>query len=152
MSIQLSTGFKSRILGRDSFIDIFQNGFIELHSGTQPVTADNAPGTSTLVGTVSGHGTGVGLWFIQSGQWLSRDPAQPWKFVAAFARTASWFRLRTATDGGAFSYTDARIDGSVGDPDSVGPFDIIIPQLSFTPGQSFLLQQFLFTFPPIPGG
>jgi hypothetical protein len=148
MSVQVSTGFKSRILGRDSFIDIFQGGVIALYSGARPPTADDGPAFNTLVGKVTGHGSGLGLWFIQAGAFIAKDPGQPWRFVAEFAREATWFRLMTQDDDGSFSYTYPRIDGSVG---VAGEFDMILPNTSMDVGDSYVLQQFLYTIPPIVG-
>lgn len=153
MTVNVSSNFKSRILGRESFADIFNGGRILLFSGPQPSSADN-PQTGTFLGHVTERGnawtpggSAGGLNFVQSGVWAAHDPSQMWDLTVAAAGTASWFRLvgRLADDGN-LSYAAPRIDGSVG---SGGAVDMTLPTTALTMGYTTTLQQFLFTLPAV---
>lgn len=147
MGLQVSTRFKEMILGRSSFVDIFSGGHIEVYSGTQPDTADDAPTVLTYIGSITGPDSS-GLEFVQAGQWIAKDPAQNWQLLCEQTRTAAWFRLMAADDDGLFSYDYPRIDGSVG---ASASYDMVLPTVELTSGLHIVIQQFLFTLPPVTG-
>jgi len=96
-----------------SLQDIFYKGFMEIYSGPQPSSANDAP-TGTLLCTVYSNGTSEGLSFDDavSGT-IAKAAAETWSGTSTATGTAGWFRFKSAGDGGASSQTDERLDGSV---------------------------------------
>ena len=155
MALQVSTGFKSKILGPFSFESIFNGGCIEFRSGTQPATADDAEtglllARVTLNGLpwVSGSPTN-GLSFVRVGPYVTKNPADAWLFTTISSGVATWFRLKPSTyDGGERSFTAARIDGDVG----TGAGAVIrLFNNVLDAGETNSLDYFMYTIPPISG-
>jgi hypothetical protein len=131
MAVRYSTGCFNKLLGTASLKDIFADGVINIYTGTQPLSADNAA-TGTLLATVTvdagAFAAGVatnGLEFdAPVGAVISKAAAENWKYTGGTAGTAGWFRLvGNAADGHnqwetsspeASSTTLPRIDGSIG--------------------------------------
>lgn len=153
MTVQVSTKFKERILGAESFADIFAQGRILLYSGAQPESADFAV-TGDLLAQVTldgqpwtANGSDGGLIFELLGSWAIKPPTATWKLIGSGTGTAGWFRLvGAAEDTGDLSNASPRIDGTV---DSSGTADFYLATLAITPSTSLEIQQFNFTFPPI---
>lgn len=153
MTVQVSTKFKERILGPESFMDIFEQGRILIYSGVQPTTADHAV-TGTLLAqiTLQGEpwlagGSAGGLVWEQAGVWVGKPSAAQWRFEGQDTGVAAWFRIvGSAVDGGGLSYSAPRIDGAVGDTLET---DFFLATLAITPSTSLEIQQFNFTLPPI---
>ena len=134
-----------------SLRDIFQNGVIELYTGTQPTDADSAT-TGTLLGTFTlssgsfSAGTETnGLEFgeASSGE-LEKASTETWSMSAVATGTAGWFRLKgNATDAGGVSTALPRIDGSVGTSGS----DLNMSSTSITSGNTYTIDSFKFTLP-----
>lgn len=153
--INVSSNFKMRILGQESFADIFNGGRIAVFSGPQPASADFA-GTGTVLGYVTDQGLNWqpdggqgGLNFVIDGVWAAQDPTQLWQLKASVAGTTGWFRLfGKSLDSNSLSINAPRIDGTVG---AGGTVDMVVPTSTLTAGYSVVVQQFLFSFPPILG-
>lgn len=96
-----------------SIQDIFDEGFIQVYTGTQPTLANDAP-TGTLLFTIYSDGSSAGITFDDavSGV-LSKAAAESWTGTAVASGTAGWFRLIGNDDGGASSTLDERLDGAV---------------------------------------
>lgn len=154
----VSTGFKSRILSNEGFLDIFGNGAIFIFGGPRPASPDLGDSIGTLLGVVSHAGlpwsfdTSLnGLSFIHDGPYVLKDPTQQWIFATTNSGTASWFRLYAPEPGGnrETSYTAARIDGdirAVGDPT---PAEMRLQSTSVVAGTFLTLDYFLYTIEPI---
>lgn len=120
MPLQVSTEFKRRILGPESFGQIFNGGAIAIYSGTQPDTADDAV-AGTLLGYVTNNGEAWnagsvvnGLQYSQAGAFWNKSPGQVWRISPVADGTAGWFRvLPVAPDAGDASLLHARIDGTI---------------------------------------
>lgn len=154
MALQVSTKFKERILGPESFANIFDYGRILVYSGSQPPTADIGA-TGTLLGEITADGlpwaAGGGLLFEQAGPWVSKLRTQPWRYVGIAAGTAGWFRLvGRYADAGVLTYQLPRIDGAISDTLGAG-VEMVFAENVVTTTTSFYLQQFLYTIPPILG-
>jgi hypothetical protein len=94
------------------FQAIFKDGFINVYSGTQPTSADDAP-SGTLLCTFYSDGAATGLEFDDAAAGvISKAAAETWSGTAVASGTAGWFRLYQAGDGGASSTTDCRLDGA----------------------------------------
>lgn len=155
MTVNVSSNFKARILGAESFASIFNGGRIAIFSGAQPSSADFV-GVGTVLAYVTNlglawmpNGAQGGLNFTPSGVWMANDLNQSWRLVGRAAGTAGWFRLfGKSLDNNDLSYSAPRIDGSVGAV-SVGDFRLVTTTM--TVGYTAAVQQFLFSFPPILG-
>jgi hypothetical protein len=97
-----------------SIQDIFKDGFIDIYSGSQPASADDAP-TGTKLATIYSDGAAAGLEFDDAvAGVLSKKSAETWSGPGlAPGGTAGWFRFRAAGDSGTQNTTDERIDGAV---------------------------------------
>ncbi|MDD5084213.1 MAG: hypothetical protein PHT88_04800 [Candidatus Moranbacteria bacterium] len=98
------------------------NGVIELYTGAQPASPDDAA-TGTLIGTATKDagaftpGTATnGLNFAAPVlNAMSKEAAETWKFTAVAAGTIGWGRLKgNGTDAGGSSTALPRIDFTVG--------------------------------------
>lgn len=149
--IRLSTGYKTRILGPTSFVDIFRFGVIRVYSGAAPLTANDAV-TGTLLGSVTTDGItwlpngagGGGLLFEQIGEFVVRKQDQDWMLIGAAAGTMAWFRLfAAAQDDGAASISAPRIDGTIGVGGSGA--DLVVPSTTLSVSQTVPVQQFTYS-------
>ena len=120
MTTRHSTGLRNLMLSTAGFTEIFANGIIEIYSGAQPASADNAA-TGTLLGTVTkaggaftpGTSTNGLTWGTPSAGVVSKS-TDLWQFTGVAAGTAGWFRLKgNALDDNLSSTTLPRLDGSI---------------------------------------
>jgi hypothetical protein len=150
MTLLASTGHKAGILGPSAFEDLYDGGAIRVYSGAGPGSAD-APATGTLLGTVTEQPGGSGLTFERDGPYVSKFLATLWTLLVSNTGTVGWFRVTGPGDDGTSASTSLpRFDGTVG---LVGnpTADLILPTLSLVNGQTYGIDSFLFTIPPIPG-
>lgn len=155
MAVRISTGYADLILGNSSFAGIFLNGAIEIYSGAQPASADDAA-TGTLLGRITRDGgawspgsPSNGLQFTKEGRYVSKNAAHSWTLVGVATGTAGWCRLRgNATDVGASS-TMPRIDGAVGLIDTAGDYQLLLPTLSITTSSSIAITSWWYALPPL---
>ncbi|GAA0721274.1 hypothetical protein [Dokdonella soli] len=157
MTLQVSTGFKTDILGPSSFESIFNSGVIRVFSGLQPTTADMAE-QGTLLGLITLNGDFWlpnyrvnGLTFTRSGPYIVKLPWQRWEIVPSSNGTAGWWRLITPLDDGNPSYSLPRIDGAIS-ADPASGAEMILASTTLTTGTAIPLDSFLYTIPPIIGG
>jgi len=134
-----------------SVYDCLIHGIIEVYSGTQPTSANNAPnGTKLITFTLSGgaftagsHANGLVMDEESSGTMgiLSGDS---WEGVAVVTGTATWFRFKgNATDADGVSTTLIRMDGSV----ATSSADLVLSTTSIVSGRTYRLNSFDFTMP-----
>ena len=104
MTIRLSTGLRNALIGTGGGLAaVFANGIIEVYSGSQPASADAAPGSATN-----------GLTWAAAAAGAVTKSTDNWQFTGVAAGTAGWFRLKgNAVDAGALSTTLPRLDGSI---------------------------------------
>jgi hypothetical protein len=96
------------------FQAIFKDCFINVYSGTQPTSADDAP-SGTLLCTFYSDGAAAGLEFDDaSAGVISKKSTETWSGTAVASGTAGWFRMYQAGDSGTSSTTDCRLDGACG--------------------------------------
>jgi hypothetical protein len=144
MAARLSTGLVKSLMDTGSFKSLFALGFIDIYSGTQPALPDAAP-TGTHLVRVYSDGTTTGL------SWSSTAPAgvlsklgsQTWSGTVLANGTAGWFRLVSATDGGALSTTDCRYDGAC----ATSGGEMTLGSLSLIAGAPFVIPSGTFTLP-----
>ena len=114
MALRMSTGVRQALLGTQDFQTEFALSFINIYSGSQPSSADDAA-TGTLLCTIYSDGTATGVSFdAPSGGAISKASGQTWSGTAGADGTAGWFRLYEALDDpSTLSTTSSRIDGNI---------------------------------------
>ena len=115
--MKYSTGLRNHLLSSGSLRAALNSGFINIYSGTAPASANDAvPGGATLLVTISADGAGGGLTFesAAAAALLQKSSSQVWKGTVANAGLATWFRFVTASDTGAESTSELRVQGTVG--------------------------------------
>jgi len=149
MTVRLSTQLRNNLAGTTGFAATFENGVIEIYSGTQPATADSAV-TGTLLGTVTlasgaftpGSPTNGLTWGTATGGTVAKSGT--WSFNGVAAGTAGWFRLKgNAVDSGVLSTTLPRLDGSI----ATSGADMNLSNLSIVIGAPSTIDSFSFTIP-----
>lgn len=126
-----------------SIQDIFYKGFIQVYSGSQPTSPDNAP-TGTLLCTFYSDGTTTGISFDDAVVGvLSKATAETWSGTAGATGTAGWFRIITPNDLGTANSTDERIDGAI----STAGAELNFNNLSITSGSVQTISTFSITVP-----
>lgn len=154
--LQVSTGFKTSILGPYSFEAIFNGGCIEIYSGGRPDRADD-PAVGTLLGRFTRNGglwtpgnTTNGLQWVRSGPSVFKPFEDIWAVNPAATGVATWFRIVTASPGdNVYSVTAPRIDGDISSAPLVAEMRLLNPVLTI--GTVTTLDHFLYTIPPIDG-
>lgn len=145
MATRLSTGLVNKLMATGSFKSVFTACFIDVYSGTQPASADDAP-TGTKLVTLYSNGSSTGLNWESAAVngTLSKLNSETWSGTVVNTGTAGWFRMREATDAGtAPSTTAARFDGSI----STSGAQMNLGSLTLTAGAPFVLTAANFTLP-----
>lgn len=147
MAARLSTGLTNKLMSVASFRAIFALGFIDIYSGTQPLSADDVP-TGTKLVTLYSNGSSVGLNWEPSAVngALSKLGSESWSGTVLTDGVAGWFRLREASDAGtAASVTAARYDGSI----ATAGGQMNLGSLSLVTGAPFIIASASFTLPKL---
>ncbi len=118
MSLKLSTGLRNHLAATGSLRAGLNGGFIKIYSGTAPLTADAAlgsTGTNTLLVTISDDGGAGGLTFeaTPADGVLSKTIGQTWSGTVESSGLASFFRWVMTGDAGTASTTAVRMQGDV---------------------------------------
>ncbi|MNV14205.1 hypothetical protein D3C71_1048800 [compost metagenome] len=156
MTTLYTTGFVERRNQGGAFASIFENGVIDVYSGRQPASADEAP-TGTLLAQITKDGGGWapgfptnGLQFIASGRYITKRPDHTWMLRGIAAGQAGWFRLRAnPEDPATFSLTAPRIDGAVALIDSVGEYELLMVETAITADSLVLVPHWWHGTPPL---
>jgi hypothetical protein len=154
--LQVSTGFKQRILGPESFDQIFNGGAIAIYSGQRPDTADD-PATGQLLGhfTTNGGAWGAGnlnngLTWGRQGPFVIKPVTEIWRINPIATSQATWFRiLGPQNDIGSLSFVLPRIDGDISSVPQAAEMRLLNPVLQV--GTTRSLDYFVFTIPPVVG-
>lgn len=145
MPLRLSTGTRTKLLDTGSLKTIFAAGFIDIYSGSQPASADDAA-TGTKLCTVYSDGTttGVNLAAAATAGVITKASGETWSGTVLADGVAGYFRFRAAGDAGtASSTTAARIDGAIGTSGA----QLNLGSLVFTTGAPFIMASASFTLP-----
>lgn len=149
MTIRQSTGMRTGLAGSSGFKELFEAGVIELRSGPQPASADDAA-SGDLLALVTLNGGSFTPGSPTNGLTLGAPAAGKvektgvWSYTGLMAGTVGHFRYRAnAADGGGSSTTLVRMDGSAG----VGSGDLQLASLAIANGQPGTLDAFSYTVP-----
>jgi hypothetical protein len=142
MAIRLSTGAQNGLAGSLGIKDLFNNGFIGVFSGGQPVDANQAE-TGILLATISANSgtTGVPLGTAGAGQ-ISKA-ATPWSGLCVVAGVAGWFRFYDANMTTGSNGTAVRMDGNIG----VSGSDMVMSNTNMVLGATTTIDQAAFVVP-----
>jgi hypothetical protein len=150
MALRLSTGLRNTMLkaAGTSAVDTMVNGIIELRTGTQPATADDAE-TGTLLVRItlnSGAYTDLatnGIEMQASGTALNKKTGETWSGVAIADGVAGWFRMYSTSYTQGSSTTAARIDGAVAQSGA----QMNLPSTNITTGGTTTIDSVTINFP-----
>jgi hypothetical protein len=154
MATNMSTGFRARILGAESFDDILGGGCVKVFTGAQPASAD-APEQGTLLGLVTLNGlpwttadTTNGLHWLRTGTFMGIPSSAAWRLLGNAAGNAGWFRIvGPSADAGGTSATAPRIDGSIGV--TATPGDMTWGSVAVLASNSYAITSLFFVLPPL---
>jgi hypothetical protein len=125
------------------FKEIFKDCFIDIYTGSQPTSADDAP-SGTLLCTFYSDGAAAGLSFDDAvAGVISKKSTETWSGSAVYTGTAGWFRMRQVGDSGALSTTEPRIDGACATSGS----QLNMSSLAVTTGAIQTISSFAITQP-----
>lgn len=137
---KFSQGMRDDMLNGTSVENAFNSGVLELRTGTQPTSANDAP-VGTLLASIDLPADAFGA--VTNGV---ISLAGVWQETAApAAGVATWFRLKSSTDGGASSTSDVRIDGDV--TATGGGGDIQITSTTIAVNDQVTVDTFTLTIP-----
>lgn len=144
MALRMSTGLVNKLLDTSAFRTLFAGSFIDIFSGTQPASPNDAP-VGTKLATIYSNGSSIGLSFAAAaaGGILTKTLAEAWSQTAATASgTAGYFRLREATDSGLLlSTTAVRLDGAI----ATSGAEMNLGSLTITAGAPVVISSASFT-------
>lgn len=114
--IKFSTGLRNGLLVTGALRTLLNGGSIKIYSGAVPASADAeiGAGNTLLVEIKTDVGGGLTLESAAADGVVTKTLAEIWQGTAANTGTATFFRHVTASDTGASSTTQARIQGQVG--------------------------------------
>lgn len=148
MTLRSSSGIRNGVANVGSYISLLADCVIEIRSGSQPASADDAA-SGTLLGTVTLNGDAFtpgsptnGLNFELSsttaGQ-IQKPSGDTWRMTGLANGTAGHFRVKAnAADAGGSSTTAIRMDGSIGTSGA----DLIFSTLTVATGAPISIDRF----------
>ena len=116
MALRLSTGIRQALLDTADFQSEFALSFINIYTGTQPASADDAASGTLLATIYSNNPTDtIGISFDSPiAGTISKAVAETWAGTALLTGTAGWYRLFEAGGNPAIlSTTESRVDGNI---------------------------------------
>lgn len=157
MSTLYSTGYVEGRNNGASFAALFGLGVIEIYSGPQPASADEAP-TGVKLARITRDGApwvpgapGGGLQFVVGGRYITKHPDHQWRLTGLADGVAGWFRLLgNAVDPGDYSLSAPRIDGAIALVDTPGEVEMFMVDTTITPTTSFSVPHWWHGTPPLP--
>jgi len=134
----------------NSFKELFRNGVLEVYSGIQPSSADNAENGTKLVRITQNSLTFTpgsatnGLTFTDADDGVLSKPAgEVWSGLGLADDSATWFRFYANDYGSGASASAVRFDGLCG----VGSGELRLSSTSVLTGGTITLDSVTFTFP-----
>ena len=143
MANQSSTGLRNAMLATTSLAASLTGGSIKMYSGAPPASAD-AAASGTLLCTLKNAGVGLTFGAVADGV-LPKEPAEVWSGVNAASGVATHYRHVAASDTGAESSTEARIQGVIG----VAGADMNLTNVALVSGASQTLDFYTINLPTL---
>jgi hypothetical protein len=114
MTLKVSTGLRNKLLDTGSLATLMAGGLIKIYSGSPPASADDAASGSLLCTiSLNSTGTGVNMASTASSGVLAKSTSETWSGVVALSGAATYYRHVAASDTGASSTTQARLQGEI---------------------------------------
>lgn len=114
MTLKVSTGLRNKLLDTGSLATLMAGGLIKIYSGYPPASADDAASGSLLCTiSLNSTGTGVNMASTATGGVLAKSTSETWSGVVALSGAATYYRHVAASDTGASSTTQARLQGEI---------------------------------------
>lgn len=137
MAWKPSTGLRNAILDTGSLKAALANGFVKVYAcalADIPATADAAiTGSHTLLWTVYGDGISAGVNLgTASGGVIGKDAGETWAGTVLATGNAVFCRIVGASDTGAASTTEPRLQGNVG----VAGAELNLSSVTLTSGET----------------
>ena len=130
MTLRVSHGLRSALLGSWGLTSMMDYGVIELYSGEQPSSASLSP-TGTLLGRITTNGDSFTPGSATGALKLIQDDdggltkSGVWRLVGVANGTAGWWRWKwNLPDDNSNSLYYPRMDGAVGESLTLGTVDI----------------------------
>ena len=142
MAFRISTGLVNAMVQTNSFGTLTSAGFLDLYSGSQPTTADDAETGTKLCSITTTSGTG-GLVFGTAASGILPKSASVWSGVVLASGVAGWFRFYGAGKTTGTNGTAYRFDGAVGLTGS----DLVLTHTSLVKDTTLTIEQFTITQP-----
>ena len=142
MALRFSTGARNGLAGTQGIVELFNNGFITIYTGSQPASADNAEAGGALCTISSSSGT-AGLQLGTAGAGAISKAATVWSGTNGTGGVAGWFRLYDGNKTTGSSGTAIRMDGNVG----VSGSDMVLANTTLVLGATLTIDQFTLTVP-----
>lgn len=146
MAIKASTGLRNKLLDTNPLRTALASGFIKIYSGTVPASADEAiSGGNTLLCTISVNSAGTGLTFEAAAVngTIVKNASEVWSGTNVATGTATFYRHVTASDTGALSTSESRIQGEVG----LAGTDMVLSSTSLTSGATQTIDYYAINLP-----
>lgn len=146
MTLRVSTGLRAAWMCFAGLQSLMQYGVIDVYTGEQPASADDAP-TGTRIARITQDGLTFYPKVAQGGLFLTTTtPGElvkggSWVLKGIATGTAGWFRWKwNGIDPDTYSQAIPRIDGAI-------PADLLLQTVSITPSTEFSLQSFRIILP-----
>lgn len=121
MALRLSTGLRNALMGTDGqgFGEVMNNGWLDIYTGAQPLSADYVETGTKLVrvSSTSGINATDGLKFGTTGSGVLTIGTPAWSGTCIVGGVAGWFRFYGSSGTGGLAGTSGtaiRFDGAVG--------------------------------------
>lgn len=145
MALRLSTGARTGLAGTYGLKGLFNGGYLDIYTGSQPASADYAETGSKLVRVTlnSGDLATAGLTFGTAAAGVLPKSASVWSGVIALAGIAGYFRLYGTGGTSGSSASEVRIDGNVG----VSGSDLVLANTNLVLSSTFTVDTFSLEVP-----
>jgi hypothetical protein len=148
MTIQTSTGLRSKMLDTSPLKTLLAAGFIKIYAGTIPATADADIGAATLLATIYSNGSSAGINFdtAAAAGVLAKAPGETWDNHTSgnvASGTATFYRHVPASNTTTLSTTEARIQGIVG----VAGADLNLTSTTLSSGATQIIDYYSVSLP-----
>ena len=116
MGMKISTGLAKGLLDTGSLSDLLSGMTLKIYGGTEPISADAALGSATLLCEISLDGLGGDISFEPAAvqNVLQKNSSETWKGTVQNTGVATFCRMELGSDTGNASTSEVRIQGDVG--------------------------------------
>lgn len=116
MGMKISTGLAKGLLDTGSLRSLLSGMTLKIYGGAEPISADAALGSATLLCEISLDDTGDPISFEAAAvqNVLQKNSSETWKGTVQNTGVATFCRMELGSDTGNASTSEVRIQGDVG--------------------------------------